>query len=513
MNVAAIYSRVSTRDQADSGTSLDTQERACVDRATALGYRVHPDFVIREDWTGTDLERPGLRKLAEGAGRGAFDTVMVFTLDRLYRPKESGDEWRVFQAIDGLRQKGVSVEFVDASLPTSGPLAGVIGFLRSWMAGQERQAIIERTSRGKRARAAEGRITVGMGPHGILGYTYNRQEKSLDLNEDQARTVRRIFQEAADRRPVRAIVRDLGKDSVPTLTGAAWARSTVRRILNNPTYRGELVYGRHRRVGTRHQARAEAEWIRKADAVPAIVTPELWQEAQNGLAIEKVSANPRSHYLLTGHARCGYCGAAISGISINRKYRYYRCTRQFHKADEMGPACKGKTVRADWAEELVWKAVSGVLADPVTVIREIKSRQTDVLPTLEAELADLKNRLLATRDREVRLVKLYEFGTIDDDTVKERSKGINTERARLQAQVTDTERQIASVRALAASMPALREVTAGIAGKLATADHEHKRLAMEALQIKVTVFTDHVDIAGAIPVESPQSQISRATSS
>ena len=47
---AAIYCRVSTREQAE-GTSLDTQEQACIDRAGTLGYEVID--VVREDHTGT----------------------------------------------------------------------------------------------------------------------------------------------------------------------------------------------------------------------------------------------------------------------------------------------------------------------------------------------------------------------------------------------------------------------------------------------------------------------------
>ena len=63
---------------------------------------------------------------------------MIYTLDRLYRPENDVDEWRVFE-----------VEWVDPSIPSSGPLASIFTFLDAWRAGGKRRAIFERTSRGR----------------------------------------------------------------------------------------------------------------------------------------------------------------------------------------------------------------------------------------------------------------------------------------------------------------------------------------------------------------------------
>ena len=115
---AAIYARVSTHDQADSGTSLQTQVEAARAPAAGRDYEVIEQYVIRDDASGTNLERPGLWRVSEGAAAGAFDVLIAYTLDRLYRPKEAGDEWRVFAVLDQLRQSGVTVEFVDPTIPT-----------------------------------------------------------------------------------------------------------------------------------------------------------------------------------------------------------------------------------------------------------------------------------------------------------------------------------------------------------------------------------------------------------
>ena len=112
---AAIYTRVSTHDQADKGTSLGTQAAEALKKADELGWQVMPDHIIREDWTGKDLQRPGLQTLFSLADSGAIGGVIIFTLDRLYRPENDGDEWRVFEVLERLRQAGIQVIWVDAS--------------------------------------------------------------------------------------------------------------------------------------------------------------------------------------------------------------------------------------------------------------------------------------------------------------------------------------------------------------------------------------------------------------
>ena len=62
---AAIYCRVSTKEQKDSGTSLDSQESRAREYAyhKNRNYRVLDHLVVKEDWTGTELDRPWLKKL------------------------------------------------------------------------------------------------------------------------------------------------------------------------------------------------------------------------------------------------------------------------------------------------------------------------------------------------------------------------------------------------------------------------------------------------------------------
>jgi site-specific DNA recombinase len=78
--VAAIYTRVSTTDQADKGYSLPTQIEACLAWADREGYVVPESYRYVDDFTGTSLNRPELKKLRE-----ALSARLVQAVIRLYR--------------------------------------------------------------------------------------------------------------------------------------------------------------------------------------------------------------------------------------------------------------------------------------------------------------------------------------------------------------------------------------------------------------------------------------------
>lgn len=60
--LAIVYNRVSTPNQADSGTSLETQEAACRALCEQRKIAVPADAVIWEDHSGSALDRPGFAK-------------------------------------------------------------------------------------------------------------------------------------------------------------------------------------------------------------------------------------------------------------------------------------------------------------------------------------------------------------------------------------------------------------------------------------------------------------------
>src|SRR5207248_11737677 len=80
---AAIYCRVSTRQQAEDGSSLDSQEVACRRLVASHGFTVTQ--VFKEDFPGSELARPLLDQLRSAVKSGAYAAVYCYATDRLSR--------------------------------------------------------------------------------------------------------------------------------------------------------------------------------------------------------------------------------------------------------------------------------------------------------------------------------------------------------------------------------------------------------------------------------------------
>jgi site-specific DNA recombinase len=106
------------------------------------------------------------------------------------------------------------------------------------MAEQERQVITERTFLWRREKATRGGFAGGAAP---IGYKRDRQG-GLATDDESAEIVRRIFAAKATGATLKAIADDLNQDAVPTRRGGRWWPGTVRYVLDNPKYRGQVEY-------------------------------------------------------------------------------------------------------------------------------------------------------------------------------------------------------------------------------------------------------------------------------
>ena len=102
---AIIYLRVSTDAQVREGTSLETQERECIDYAQAKGWTV--TGIFRDVASGGSLERPGIEQVRHVPRDGACDVLIAYAVDRLAREANY-----IGVLLDEAEQADVRLEFV-----------------------------------------------------------------------------------------------------------------------------------------------------------------------------------------------------------------------------------------------------------------------------------------------------------------------------------------------------------------------------------------------------------------
>lgn len=141
---AVVYVRVSDPHE-KSPYGLDTQRAGCLEYAQEQGYIVVD--VIEEKQSGKLYrERPGLteaRRLIRG--RDA-DVLLIYCLDRISR-----DQAHIYIIDEECREAGAKLEAVLDQFEDS-PEGRLIFAAKAFMAEVEREKIIERTTRGKKAR-------------------------------------------------------------------------------------------------------------------------------------------------------------------------------------------------------------------------------------------------------------------------------------------------------------------------------------------------------------------------
>lgn len=235
---ASAYLRVSTDGQLGKNAFGLADQAATVEQFARENEMDLVGRFVDEGISGTTLNRPGLLDAIAGAKRGEFQVLLIAKIDRLGRDLMQ----QLWLEKEFLR---FGVEVVSVSEPFRGqdPATRLYRQIVGAFAEFERHRITDRLSGGRRAKARAGGYAGGRPP---FGYKVVQGEKTLQVDESKAATVRRIFelrqqwprwtlQEIADRATV---------EGHRTSRRAVFTPTTIRRILvREEFYRGVYCYG------------------------------------------------------------------------------------------------------------------------------------------------------------------------------------------------------------------------------------------------------------------------------
>lgn len=145
MNRAAIYLRVSTDEQTTENQLPEIRRLARARKLRIVAWY--------QETASAAGERHELAKLLEHARKGAFDLVLVWSLDRFGRSMFGN-----LRDVLELERVGVRVVSVRESwLDVDGPTRNLMIAIISWVAEQERARLIERTKAGMERARREGK--------------------------------------------------------------------------------------------------------------------------------------------------------------------------------------------------------------------------------------------------------------------------------------------------------------------------------------------------------------------
>lgn len=504
---AIVYCRVSTKNQEEDGTSLDSQEAACVAHATALGYTI--GRITREVYSGAELwDRPLLSRDRNDLKSGQFAALVCYSTDRLSR-----DPIHLAIIADECERANVALHFVSETFDDSDESA-LIRYVKGYSSKKEREKIRERSLRGKHTRALMGKVhNAG---RELYGYRRDKARGVRLVCDEEARIVRRIFDMVAiDHLSIREVARRLNEQAVPCPSAGkveydrdiTWCKNTIARIVHDTAYKGEAIAWRYKGEKKSRIFRPEEEWIKLPDgAVPAIVSADVWQAAQEALATRKAAhatRNASRPYLLRGMVYCGVCQRRMYGSieSSAQGLRVYRCSSR----DTATGACGGARVPADAVEQWAWDEVSSILRNPERIAQEVRRRQEEGPDaTLTSDREAAQKRLTAITRKQKEYMRRYSddtSGAFPWELVEREVKRLEAEQAQWSATLAELDARLAQQELASEQLIALHDYCARVSYNLDAFGFAEKRLALEALDVRVSGNARSWNISGSIPID------------
>jgi len=403
--------------------STDRQEQSIPDQKKAIetyaaehGLRL-VKFYVDDAISGTSaLGRRAFLKMIEDAQKTSksFDKIIVYDVKRFGRI--DNDEAGYYRHI--LRTNGVEVLYVSENF-NGDTTDDLVRPVKQWQARQESKDLSKVTIRGLLSKVEGGWWMGGTPPYGYdLRYenaagqflfivrfmpdgskqVLNEQGKGIrtlargeSLNTskrdraklipsaaERAKLIRRIFKMYAEEgKGYKSLAYTLNQQGIATPRGPEWSYiysgkwtdTTIRAILVNPLYAGDMVWnrrtdGRFHRIsngqavdrqnihGARLVPNHKQDWIVVRDAHPPLISRRLFEQARQRLETEPSSVrqrgkNPRienhgktwngqrSRFILSGLMKCSLCGSRYQGVTRVKgkkrvdgtrvKTRYYGC--------------------------------------------------------------------------------------------------------------------------------------------------------------------------------------------
>lgn len=329
--MVAIYTRVSTTDQAREGHSLEEQEKRLKARCISNDYEVYKVYTDAGISGKSAENRPAYQQMLKDMKKGKFNLIMAFKMDRISRSIIDFEDF-----FKELKKYNCGIEFLCENIDTTGAAGMMFARILGIFAQFERELIQERTLVGVESAVNKGHF----GGKPPLGYKHKldvsgkHKLKEWEIDKDEAKIVKEIFDLCASGKTYFQISKLL-KEKYPNvissikedketgekkITYRKWNDSSISCILNNKCYMGTYEY---------RKCLENKDTIEIVDIVPKIISKELYNDCQEMIARNGRNYYRSKNYLFIQKLVCPHCGRimACNGVKNKMKnnYLYYKC--------------------------------------------------------------------------------------------------------------------------------------------------------------------------------------------
>ncbi len=410
-NVCA-YARVSTSSDVQL-LSFDTQVSTYTNEIMS-----HPDWnfvgvYADEGKSGTNTtKRAQFNLMIEAARNGLIDLIITKSISRFSR--NTVDSIRLIQE---LKNKNVEVFFEKENISTFDPKIELIMSILSGMAEEESRSISENVKWGNTKRFEKGEFHVVT--KRMLGYDHDEFGK-LVINEQEASTVRKIYEMFLDGFGATPIMKYLEDHNIPTTFGnKRWNKTAVYGILKNEKYTGNALLQKTYRPSFKSKLtvnnKGELPQFYVVDSHPAIISLATFNKVQemrkqksikyqksNIKDMEETFGTKDTPY--TGFVRCAHCGKHFN-MKVNKNTssfanRFLQCLSNASKK-----TCVAETLSCDVTDQEIVNQINIIIKNKNAFLNSLsKALNNDerlVIAKQELKAARAKLSLSETKLNEI----------------------------------------------------------------------------------------------------------------
>ena len=303
----AAYCRVST----DSDAQLESLEAQKQHYENYISGRDEWEFAglyFDKGISGTKKDRrPELLRMISDCEAGKIDFIITKSISRFARNTTD-----CLEMVRKLLELNIPIYFEKENLNTSSMESELFLAILSSMAEGESTSISENSKWSIQKRFQNGTFKISYPPY---GYEWNGEQ--MVINPEQAEVVRWMFAQVLSGKGTQAVANALNERGVPSKKGGRWTATTVRGMLANEKYTGDVIFQKTYTDSqfNRHVNRGEKDRYALSDHHEAIISREdfdavraLIHQRGREKGIVTGSDKYQNRYCFSGRIICGECG-------------------------------------------------------------------------------------------------------------------------------------------------------------------------------------------------------------
>ena len=346
----AAYCRVSTDGDEQLG-SFESQKLYYEQKIADNPEWVNAGIFADEAITGTKTDkRNGFQEMIARCQNGEIDMILTKSISRFARNTVD-----TLNYVRMLKDKNIAIFFEKENINTLDMNGELLLTIMSSLAQQEVESLSQNVKIGLQMKMKRGEM---VGFNGCFGYDYDPETKTLSVNEDEAQTVRMIYDMYLQGYGTTTIAKRLIELGIKNKKGeVSWHTHGVMGIIKNEKYKGDILLGKTFTtdpISKRRLANFGEEnqyYIR--DHHEPIVSREVWDEAERirkkrakNKVVETTGNRERytRQYAFSSMCECAYCGHKLTRRTRHSSSIYEKPVWQCMNATKNGivncPNCK-----------------------------------------------------------------------------------------------------------------------------------------------------------------------------